>query len=104
MIIYNVTINVDNSIHAEWINWMRDKHLADVMATGLFVEYRILKLLNLQEDETGTTYAIQYKCKNREDYEHYQQAFAPALQAEGRTLFGDKFVAFRTLLEEINFS
>jgi hypothetical protein len=102
MIIYNVTINVDNSIHQDWINWMRNKHLAEVMASGLFVEYRILKLLNLQEDETGTTYAIQYKSKNRADYEEYQRAFAPALQAEGRALFGDKFVAFRTLLEEVN--
>ncbi|MFY8191068.1 MAG: DUF4286 family protein, partial [Bacteroidia bacterium] len=59
MIIYNVTINVEDSIHQEWLAWMQEKHLAEVMATGMFSSYKMLKLLSRQEDETGTTYAIQ---------------------------------------------
>lgn len=101
MIIYNVTINVDDSIHQEWLNWMQEKHLSEVMASEQFTSYKIMKLLSRQEDETGTTYAIQYTCKSMEEYERYQAEFAPALQADGRNKFGGKFVAFRTLLEEI---
>ena len=27
MIIYNVTVNVDESIHTDWLNWMQNKHV-----------------------------------------------------------------------------
>jgi hypothetical protein len=102
MIVYNVTVNVEDSIHQDWLNWMQQKHLSDVMNCGLFTSYRMLKLLSRQEDETGTTYAIQYTCKTMADYERYQSEFAPSLQADGMQKFGGKFIAFRTLLEEIN--
>jgi hypothetical protein len=101
MIIYNVTINLEDSIHQEWLDWMQEKHLAEVMATGMFSSYKMLKLLSRQEDETGTTYAIQYSSKSMADYERYQAEFAPALQADGMAKFGGKFIAFRTLLEEV---
>jgi hypothetical protein len=34
-----------------------------------------------------------------DDYEKYQQQFAPKLQAETRKRYDGKFVAFRTLME-----
>ncbi|MDZ4668987.1 MAG: DUF4286 family protein [bacterium] len=101
MIIYNVTINVDEPIHLEWLEWMQKIHLQDVMNTGMFTSYRMLKLLSRQEDELGTTYAIQYSSLNMENYERYQLEFAPKLQADTFKKFGGAFTAFRTLLEEI---
>jgi Domain of unknown function (DUF4286) len=101
MIVYNVTINVDSAIHEEWLKWMKEKHLADVMATGMFETYKFLKLLSKQEDEIGETYAIQYFAKSIENYERYKQEFAPQLQLDGKKLFDGKFHAFRTLLEEV---
>jgi hypothetical protein len=101
MIVYNVTINLDESIHEDWVKWMKEKHLNDVMETGMFTNYKFLKLLSKHEDELGETYAIQYFAPTMEHYERYQAEFAPALQKDGRDLFGDKFHAFRTLLEEM---
>lgn len=101
MIIYNVTINIEDDVHDQWLNWMQQVHLPDVMNTGLFVEYRMAKLLSRQEDETGTTYVIQYWAKSMADYETYQEQYAPALQAETRKHFDGKFVAFRTLMEQV---
>lgn len=101
MIIYNVTINVESDIHDEWLHWMKEKHIPDVMNTGKFMEYKICKILTKQEGETGETYAIQYTCKNMQDYEDYQKNFAPQLQAEHSERYKNKFVAFRTLLELI---
>ncbi len=101
MIIYNVTINIDEEAHETWLNWMKQEHIPAVMATGLFISSKMLRLLSRQADETGITYAIQYTCSNMDNYEHYQRDFAPALQAETQNRFGGKFVAFRTLLEEI---
>lgn len=101
MIIYNVTLNIDDSAHDEWLAWMNSTHIPEVMKTGMFVNHTFAKLLSRQEDETGTTYVIQYQANSMADYERYQAEFAPALQAETKKLFEGKFVAFRTLMETV---
>lgn len=101
MIIYNVTVNIDADIHDDWLRWMKEKHIPDVMNTGKFIEYKICKVLTRQEDETGVTYAIQYTCKSMDDFEKYQKEDAPRLQQEHSNRYKDKFVAFRTLLEQV---
>ena len=100
MIIYNVTVNINNSVHEEWLEWMQLVHIPDVMITGLFIENRIYKVL-ADEDSDGTTYSIQYVCNSMKEYEQYRDVFAPALQAQHANRYKDKFVAFRTLLEVI---
>jgi len=100
MIIYNVTVNIENSVSAEWLNWMQQKHIPEVMATGMFVDHRILRLIG-DEETGGTTYAIQYSAKTMDDYQRYRTEFAPALQKDALDHFGDKFTAFRTLLETV---
>lgn len=101
MIIYNVTINIDNDVHTEWINYMKNTHIPDVMNTGYFLENKICKVLSTQDDETGHTYAIQYTCANMEDLEEYQKNHAPQLQKDHMSKFEGKFVSFRTLLEVV---
>lgn len=54
------------------------------------------------EDSGGVTYSIQYICESIEDFEKYEEEFAPALRDEYNAKFRDKFVAFRTLLEIID--
>jgi hypothetical protein len=102
MILYNVTVNVENSIGEEWVQWMQEIHIPEVMKTGLFQSYKFLRLLNEEEGNTGTTFAIQYFCNAMEDYKKYQEEFAKELQFEHSRKYKGKFVAFRTLLEEVN--
>ena len=52
MIIYNVTINVDESIHSAWLKWMQNKHINDVLATGLFTNAKMVRVL--VEEEMGS--------------------------------------------------
>lgn len=99
MIIYNVTINVEDEIHDAWLVWMKDTHLPMIMDTGKFESYKMMRLLSRQEDETGMTYAIQYFAKDMESYEDYASNHAPALQQHTQAMFGGKFIAFRTLME-----
>lgn len=101
MIIYNVTVNIDHEVHDEWVAWMRDVHIPDIMATGFFVENRFAKVL-LSQDEGGATYSIQYLCKSMSDLQKYQGAHAPRLQADHTKKFEGKFVAFRTVLETVD--
>jgi hypothetical protein len=99
MIIYNVTTNIDNNVREEWLQWMKDKHIPDVMATGHFMEYRFCKVL--VDEEQGTTYSAQYTCATMKDLEEYRTKHGPRLQKEVADKYGDKAVSFRTLLEVI---
>lgn len=101
MLIYNVTINIDDSVHEEWLKWMKNKHIPDMLATKKFVEAKMCRVM-IEEENGGTTYSIQYKTQNRETLERYYEEDAPKMRSEGNKLFPNKFVAFRTELEIIN--
>lgn len=98
MIIYNVTSNVDDSIHEQWLEWMMDKHVPAIMATGKFYKIKIVKVL-VEEQHGGTTYSVQYSAESREKLDEYYRDHSPALRAEMQQLFGDKVLQFRTELE-----
>lgn len=100
MIIYNVTVSVDNEVHEMWLAWMRNTHLPAVMATGLFLDVRLCRVLS--EGDSGATYAVQYSCKDMATYEAYLSGPAPRLQAESEKYYGGKALAFRTLMEVVH--
>ena len=101
MLIYNVTINIDDSVHDDWLNWMRDKHIPDMLATGKFSHAKMTKIL-VDEEMGGTSYSIQYTTKDRNTLDAYYKEDAERLRKDGMKLFADKFVAFRTELEVIS--
>ena len=98
MLLYNVTIKIDADVADEWVAWMKSSHMPRVMQTGLFVENLLLRIVGDDNDD-GITFAAQYHCENMTNYQHYQQTFAPALQAETKEKYAGKFAAFRTLME-----
>jgi hypothetical protein len=100
MIVYNVTSSVDKEIAEEWISWMKDKHIPDLLSTGLFVEYKILKVLNHEDDKTFS-FAVQYFSNSMKDVEEYVRKHAPVLRDQVQKRYGDKVVSYRTLLEEV---
>ncbi|MBA2330239.1 MAG: DUF4286 family protein [Flavisolibacter sp.] len=101
MIIYNVTVKVDSSIAKEWLQWMQEIHIPEVIATGYFNNYKILHLLEIDEAE-GPTYAIQYEAENLDDYNKYISECATLLRQKTFDKWGGKFVAFRTLMEVVH--
>jgi predicted RNA-binding protein with RPS1 domain len=98
MIIYNVTINIDDSVHDQWLTWMMEKHIPEIMETGKFFKAKLVKVL-VVEEMGGSTYSIQYFAENKEKLEEYYKEHAPKLREEGARMFGDKMLAFRTELE-----
>lgn len=99
MILYNVTVSIDESIHEDWLLWMREVHIPDVMRTGLFLESRISKIH--AEEQGGLSFAITYLAKSLDDMELYKKEHAPRLQQEHSARYAGKFAAFRTFLELI---
>ena len=99
MYIYNVTINVDESIHKEWLSWM-DTHIVEVLNTGKFISAKFTEVI-VEEDMGGNTYSVQYTANTKKDINLYYNEDADKLRIEGLKKFGDKVLAFRTELRLI---
>jgi len=100
MLIYNVTLKVQPGIKDEWLKWMKEEHMPELMQTGLFSGNKLLHLLE-QDESDGITFIAQYFCENMEAYSAYISDHAPGMREKGQKLFGGRFVAFRTLMETI---
>lgn len=100
MLLYNVTLIIEESSAQEWLQWMQEIHIPEVMATGKFVSNRLLKVLDSPNE--GVTYCSQYVAEDETEYNDYKINFAPALQAKLQSKFENKVLAFRTLMEFIS--
>jgi hypothetical protein len=100
MYIYNVTINIDDAAHSEWLSWI-ESHITKVLNTGKFTSAKLTEVL-VEEDMGGKTYSIQYAASTREDLDNYYKFDAPNLRSEGLKRFADKMLTFRTELKIVN--
>jgi hypothetical protein len=101
MFIYNVTCKVAWSIHDAWLQWMREEHIPHVEATGCFLHSKMLRLLDIDDTE-GPTYAIQYTAATLEQFRKYEKVYAASLRKEVTDRWGEAYIAFRTLMQELS--
>lgn len=98
MIIYNVTIKPDWDIHDAWVLWMQQEHMPELIATGCFTRYQLVRLLDVDEKD-GPTYAAQYFAESKSDYNRYIEIHAASLRQKAFDRWGDRFIAFRSLMQ-----
>ena len=100
MFIYNVTINIDTSIHDPWLSWMQEEHIPAMLATGKFSSALMTRVL-VEEEMGGLTYSVQYKTDSKETLDKYYAEDAATLRSQSKPFEG-KFVAFRTELKIVS--
>jgi hypothetical protein len=100
MIIYNVTIKVEQSIAKDWLKWLLNVHIPEVLATGCFTSHQVVQLLEI-DDAEGPTYAIQYYTKSKADYNRYITIHAEGLRKKSFDQWGNRFIAFRSLMQVV---
>lgn len=101
MIIYSVTVSIDAALRGNWLGWMEEVHIPDVMKTGCFLSYALQEVMDPPPQEGSFTFNVQYKCESMADYERYRDEFASALQVDHAKRYKDHYVAFRTILNRI---
>ncbi len=101
MLLYNVTVTIDLEIHDDWVRWMRETHIPDIMASGCFISYRMCRLLGHEHDDSEI-YAVQYLSKDMVHLMRYQQEFSPALQAGHKARYDGRYAVFRTVMEVVD--
>ena len=99
-IIYNVTVKVDKNIADAWRQWMVMDQAPKIIATKCFTNFTMLKLLE-HDDEESNTYAVQFFSNDIKDYQRYLVLFAHDFSKESFAKWGNKFIAFSTVMQVI---
>lgn len=101
MFIYNVTTKVDPSIQQAWLHWIKEEHIPEIINTGCFIKGTVMHLLEIDDNE-GPTYAVQYIAESKALYNRYIDKFAPLMRQKAIDKWGNKFIAFRSVMQVIH--
>lgn len=101
MFVYNVTSKIEIKVANDWLHWMKEEHIPDVLQTGCFTHATILQLLEI-DDREGPTYAVQYHAVSKAQYNLYIEKFASAMRKKANDKWGNQVVSFRTLMQIVN--
>ena len=101
MLIYNVTIKVDTDIVDEWLPWIHQIHIPEVLATGLFEKYQLSRILET-DDSGGFTFSVQYYTASIDNYHEYITNHSAVIRKHLIDKWGEKFTAFRTVMEVVH--
>ena len=81
------TTFTDGSLADEWLRWLRDGHVAEVMNGGA-TDAEIIELDAAPNVPPGTrAFEVRYRFPSREHFARYETDHAPRLRAEGLKLF-----------------
>ena len=97
MIIYNVTTKVADKIADDWLQWLKQEHIPDIIGTGYFTHTSILRLLEI-DDAEGPTYAVQYFAASMENYNNYISESAEKMRNNAFKKWGNQFISFRSVM------
>ena len=99
MIIYNVTSIVEENIKDDFLAFMKEIHIPEVMSTGKFTSTNLYQLT--EPENEGFTYCAQYITEKAQNLVDYREIYASRLQQDLHQKFGNKVVSFRSVLEKI---
>jgi len=101
MTVYNVTIKVSHAINEEWLRWLKEEHVPEVISTGCFTHAVVLRLLEVDDSE-GPTYAVQYFAESKSLYNNYIENHATLMRQKSFDKWGNQFIAFRSVMQVVN--
>lgn len=99
MLIYNTTFHVEDSVHDNFLIWLKESYMPMVETFGLLKSPRLCKVLSHHDE--GTAYSMQWEVANSGELHRWHLAQGMALNEELTKIFGDKVTGFPTLMEVI---
>ena len=100
MFVYNITFKIEKEYLEDWINWVKEVQVPDVLATGCFYEYRFYELMEFEEED-GSTFVIQFLANSKSDYNRYMELHHTNFRRRSLEKWKDHVVSFRTLLKNV---
>jgi Domain of unknown function (DUF4286) len=100
MIIYNTTVKIERKVHREWLSWMKEVHIPDILACDEVSDYRIYRLL-MADPDNEETYAFQLFFPDLQALQAYLSADGILHQRIFSDRYRDRYVAFSTVMENV---
>jgi hypothetical protein len=97
VIVYTVTSDVEAHAAPEWLAWMRNSHIPEVLATGCFSGCRIAELEEPAPPPGYVTFVCEYTAPTAAILARYLEQFAPALRQSATARYGAAVRATRTV-------
>lgn len=98
MILYEVNARVNVSVSDDYASWLNG-HIRQILAISGFTGADWWR--EFPETDGCVNFVIHYRLKDDAALDSYLENHAPALRAEAKTLFGEKFSATRRTLKLI---
>jgi len=100
MYIYNMTFNVDKEIEQEWLDFIKQKFIPEMLQSGLITSSLTSKIM---VDETqGNSYSIQFATENKEKLQEFIDEDLYPILNKLHLKFSPKMVYFATELDVID--
>lgn len=100
MILYNITVIIEEGIETDWLKWINESFIPDALSSNLLVSSRLLKVLDSPNE--GITYCLQFIADNIENYDEFKNLHAAVLLDAYTAEFKNKSVFFSSVMEFIN--
>src|SRR5699024_7208522 len=97
MYIYNITTNIEQDIHEEWLEWMENVFIPEMLATKKFSKALMTRVL-IEEEMGGITYSVQYTATNAIDFKYVLDHHVDRIQKVNRECEG-RTVSFSTKMK-----
>ena len=94
-VLYEVTVELDDPAAEEWLRWMRDVHVPDVLATGCFAGCGITRLIEPRPAAGRQGFVLVYRSRTLAAYNEYLEHHAPRLQRMHAKRYAGRFVSAR---------
>lgn len=98
MIIYNITCKVDWTVHAQWVPWIKEAYIPEMLYGGLFYHGQLVKLIDTDETD-GPTYALQFYARSLENYRLFTADAGTAPLRRFHNKWTQSVVTFGTVMQ-----
>lgn len=97
MVVYEVNIDIDPAIRAEYLAWLRP-HVDEILALPGFSGADVFEVVDPACDDGWIGICTQYRLADRAALDAYLREHAPRLRADGVARFGDRMRGRRRVL------
>ena len=95
--VYEVNIDLDAAIEAEYRGWLRE-HVAQILALPGFIDAQVFDVAEPTPAAGRVALCVQYRLRDAAALQDYFDQHAARLRGDGVARFGDNFRATRRVL------
>jgi len=100
MILYNITVIIEDGIEQEWLRWINQDFIPRALSSNLLVSSRLLKVIDSPNE--GITYCLQFIADTLANYDEFIAIYASDLLDSHSQNFKNRSVFFSSAMEFIN--